>query len=313
MRVRGGGLFEFKLLAFMLKNQKQIELKFLAPKLSTETLCLTEDVVGKDGKLNDASVPNPRGITIDAKGNLIICCEETKTLRKMDLKNEMVTTLNIPDLSGCFTSAISYTENLYVVDKENAKIFRLGKDLKATLIYACTDDRTKRKKKTEIYHPSAIVVDNEEIYLYLTDYLQSTIKRLELSEPPKVELFCGYPNSSLPQDGIGENARFYFPLRLAKSKNCDYLFVTEARKSAVRFINVKSRMVKTIENLSVDNPTGIVVDRKSNLYVCDSTNQKIIKYSINDGKETILCDKNQPLVEYGILKKKKKILVSSFS
>ncbi len=263
------------------------EIKDDSSKCQVEVICKSDDMEEKDGHLSNAKVPGPRGIVVDGFGAITVCCQTVQSIKRIDPKTKMVSSLNTPKHLGCIQSSLSRNGTIYITFNAKGTIYCIYRNLECKLIYEFDGSNTRADMRVTIQDPIGTVVDNREKYLYVADYCNHSIKRLDISNPKNIELICGKPGGRGSKDGVGEEAEFYYPFAIAKNNSCTLLYVSDLINSSIRAINLQTKSVKTIFS-NLYHPHGLVVDKFDNLFICDCGNSRIVKYSITESQATII-------------------------
>lgn len=273
-----------------------------------------EMVLEKDGKFEEAMFTNPRGLCFDCFGNLIVCCQLPGKIRKVDFKTKLVSTIfstQNPEQQNCISLTISNNNTIYFVDFISKAVKRLSPRGEISVIYPATEAQRQQQQLENqnrgdtIYNPIRLELDGSEKFLYIVDLNNHTIKKLEIENCENVQLLCGKPGQPGFIDGIGEDARLYFPFCIAKNKSEDFLLISDYNNQAIRKFELKTRMLRTVyggnrsksaitfDQVNIYSPKGIIMDADDNLYVCNGDlNYKnggsIEKISFRDQRTTTL-------------------------
>jgi sugar lactone lactonase YvrE len=237
-------------------------------KITTEGLVTT--VAGSpghsgksDGQGRRARFNHPHGIVADPFGNLFLCDYFNHTIRKIDSKGEVTTIAGIPGRKG-------YTDGPGATAK--------------------------------FYHPQDLAIDLDG-NLFVTDQMNYVVRKV--TPQGDVSTVAGTPGQPGSRDGNPANkeaAMFNHPSGIA----VDYygnLFVCDTYNNTIRKVSKKGE-VSTIAGMagqsrSIDGdasharfsrPYGITIDRDGNLFISDTFNQSIRKFSANDCKVTTISE-----------------------
>ena len=132
--------------------------------------------------------------------------------------------------------------------------------------------------------------------LYIADKSNHTIRKMDLTTR-SVTTIAGYPGRPGVNDGIGSNARFYYPEGIATDGV--YIYIADTGNHVIRKIEINSSTVTTIAgkrgqagfkdgtgvNALLKAPIGITI-MNSALYVSDTDNH-VIRRIDKDSGETI--------------------------
>lgn len=135
--------------------------------------------------------------------------------------------------------------------------------------------------------------------LYVADKSNHTIRKIDLTTK-SVTTIAGYPGRPGVNDGIGSNARFYYPEGIATDGV--YLYIADTGNHAIRKVEINSGTVVTLAgkrgqsgynngtgvNAMFKAPSGITV-RDNVLYVTDTDNHLIRRVDKNSGETTTIA------------------------
>ncbi len=147
------------------------------------------------------------------------------------------------------------------------------------------------------YSPRGIAVYGDT--LYIADKSNHTIRKIDISTK-SVTTIAGYPGRAGVSDGVGSNARFYFPEGIATDGV--YLYVCDAGNHVIRKVEINSGTVTTLAgkrgqsgykdgtgvNALFKAPSGITI-LDSVLYVADTDNHLIRSVNKDSGNVTTIA------------------------
>ncbi|HEY9002331.1 MAG TPA: T9SS type A sorting domain-containing protein [Mucilaginibacter sp.] len=191
--------------------------------------------------------------------------------------------------------AIDGYGNMYEADYQGNAIYMVNSSGTTTLIAgtgtATESDNTTGTSAT-FHNPWGVAFDPAG-YIYVSDYLGSTIRKISTTAPYAVTTLAGVSGLPVETDGIGTAAHFNHPTGIVYD-GTTYLYVCDNGGSTIRRVNVNTGAVVTIAGASgsaseVDNstgtsarfngPIGITYDGSGNLYVTDNAANTIRKIS----------------------------------
>ena len=145
-----------------------------------------------------------------------------------------------------------------------------------------------------------IAFHEETKSLYFSDYRHGTICQIDLQPflsrlsdgcqmNAMEKTICGTRDDSGLRDGIGSNARFFFPDGIGFSTfDKNLLFVCDFRNSSIRKVDILTKQVTTVTtSLKMKHPQSIHVDRYDNLFVYDRVAHSILKVNKEGRTRTI--------------------------
>src|SRR5262249_2430553 len=142
--------------------------------------------------------------------------------------------------------------------------------------------------------PAGIVNDGAGS-LYVTDWANANVRRINISTG-LVGTLAGTAQQIGSADGIGPNARFYYPHGIT-SDGAGNLYVVDSNNSTIRKVVIATGVASPLAGSAGQNgyadgtgsaarfsgPNGITSDGAGNLYVTDSSNGAIRKVVIATG------------------------------
>jgi len=252
-----------------------------------------------DGTGNAASFYSPRGIAVDAKGNVFVADTYNNRIRKIS-KDGVVTTLAgsglVGNTLGTGTAASFYNPaglavdtsgNVYVADKRNNRICMINPVGVVTTIAGSgiAGSIDGKGLNATFYQPSGVAVDARGT-IYVADYSNHKIRKIT---PDTVVSTLAGNSYSGQTDGTGSNASFYYPIGLTVD-SIGNLYVAEYGYGKIRKVTsagvVTSFAGQTYNTGYLDGksavalfsyPSGITLDNTGALLVADYGNNRIRK------------------------------------
>lgn len=270
-----------------------------------------------DGTGTAAQFSNPRGMTIDASGNLYVTDFNSYRIRKIT-PSGVVTTIagngNNISMDGTGTAAqvtpnsitIDNAGNLYFTEAfYNHKIRKITLSGVVTTIAGSAQGFSDGTgTSAQFYNPRGIVVDNSG-NLYVADSGNHKIRKI--TPAGVVTTVAGSTNGYA--DGTGTSAQFSFPFDLTMDK-AGNLFVADSNNHKIRKIT-PAGVVTTVAGSSqgfadgtaltsqFSNPSNVKFDSFGNLFISDVSNNRIRKMNAS-GNVTTLTGSNQGFVSGAI-------------
>ena len=253
-----------------------------------------------DGTGAAASFNYPKGIAVDGAGNIYVADKQNNKIRKISATGVVTTlagsgTAGATDGTGTAASfdnpsgvAVDAAGNVYVADTYNNKIRKINASGVVTTFagsgsYGPTDGIGT---DASFSYPSSVVVDAAG-NVYVADSENHKIRKITAAG--EVSTWAG--NGSVGStDGIGTNARFYFPSGIAVDA-AGNVYVADGFNHKIRKIS-PTGFVTTLAGIGIAGakdgtgtaasfsyPYGVAIDMTGNVYVGDTSNHKIRKIS----------------------------------
>lgn len=259
-----------------------------------------------DGKVTDALFNFPRGIAMDAEGNIFVADFGNNRIRKIS-PDGIVTTIAgngkkdyrdgpAPDASFNAVNGVVFDQegNLYVADA--TRIRKWIRNLNVVTTVAGNENSGNNDGdgiNASFGLPYSITIDNNG-NLYITDVANNNIRKVSFQG--KVSTLAGSAQGYA--DGNGIKALFNFPGAIVFDSANAMMYLADAGNFRVRSVSASADVFTYAGNGNfgyVDGrffnaefkfPTGITVDKKGNVYVCGEENA-IRKISVQGDVTTI--------------------------
>jgi streptogramin lyase len=213
-----------------------------------------------DGIGGAALFHSPEGITADDRGNLFVADTVNHTIRQVVIATGQVTTLagqpmifGKADLVGKDARFQNPTGlvcdqagHLFIADRYNESIRQVDITTGAVTTLAGSGEIGGKNgvgREATFYHPVAITFDRAG-HLFVTEYYGETIRQIEIATGAVTTLAGSYNNLG-KTDGIGDSARFYYPVGITYDGN-GHLFVADAMNYAIRKVVIQTGEVTTL-------------------------------------------------------------------
>jgi streptogramin lyase len=290
-----------------LDNQRIRRLDLKTGQLTTIAGNGQRGYTGDGGPALEASLNMPHELRFDKEGNLYIVERDNHVVRKVEMRSKRISTFAGTGVAG-FTGdggqafkaqlrsphsiAFDGEGNLLICDVGNLRIRRVDTKSGVITTYAGTGERKPTPDGaslagTPLNGPRTIDVDPKgNLYLALRE--GNAIYRID----PKLErifLVAGTGEQGYEGDGgLATKAKLAGPKGLAYA-NDDSLYVVDTENHAIRRIDLKSGIIKTVLGTGekgngpeddplrckLNRPHGIFVDKNGTVYIGDSEAHRI--------------------------------------
>lgn len=283
---------------------------------SVSTLAGSGSTGSVDGKGNEARLNRPHGLTTTMAGAIVFADRGNNQVRQLRADG-WVSTLAGSGKAGFaegkgtsaeFNEPIAvvadHQGNIYVADRNNHRIRRITPDgVVKTLAgngEAGFADGTSHKAKFN--QPYGVALDDAEITLYVADYLNHAIRKIDLLSD-EVSTLAGNGKAGFG-DGSGNAASFNQPYNL-KNDGHGSLIVPDQNNHAIRRVGMNG-VVTTLagsgsagyadgkgREAKFNNPTGAVVASDGSVLVADRNNHRVRRVA-PDGTVTTIAGTGEP-------------------
>lgn len=285
----------------------------ITPDMEVTTFAGRADQAGSaDGTGSAARFSMPFGVAVDGAGNLYVADTGNRTVRKITAAAEVTTLAGSPGQYGTNDGvgnearfhwphgvAADGSGNVYVVDTASATIRKITSDGAVTTLAGSpgkggTNDGIGSAARFSLYYvdfspllgPYGVAADDAGV-VYVADTGNYTIRKI--TPDGFVTTLAGGPRQAGTNDGTGSAARFSYPYAVAVDSEGN-VYVGDTGSATIR----KITPVGTVTTIAgspgrigdVDGlgsaarfryPAGVAVDSTGNVYVADTTNDRITK------------------------------------
>ena len=242
----------------------------------------------------------PRGVAVDADGNVFVADKGNHVIRKIAPSGVVSTLAGSSGNYGCVDDigaaarfrgpmgmALDAAKNIYIADSDNQVIRKLAPDGRVTTLAGSPGvegyaDGTGAAAK--FHYPTAVALDKGG-NVYVADSNNRVIRKI--TPAGVVTTVAGIPGSWIATDGDGKSARFDAPFGVAADGEGN-VYVSD--KMSIRKIDAHG-MVSTLAGAAEEigttdgsgtaarfqNPIAVTADSKGNVYVADNGNKNIRK------------------------------------
>lgn len=273
---------------------------------------------GVNGTGTDARFNLNAGVTY-FNGKIYVAATSNNTIREIDPSTAVVSTFTggMNSAGGVDAVGVSARHNgprgiagygnyLYVSDYGKHTIRKIDKDTAEVTTFAGiynssgnTDDANGLN--AQFNSPYGLAIDSTGTYMYVADYGNHLIRKINLSTS-EVTTLAGSSSGSV--DGIGTGAQFKNPQYLTIVGN--YLYVTSSGDHKLRRVDLTTTQVESLNYGTAGyldhsdiyqarfwGPRGITNDG-SNIYIAEYNNHAIRRYNIATGAVSTVTANLQP-------------------
>jgi hypothetical protein len=212
---------------------------------------------------------NPYGISVDSSGNIYVVESIGNRVEKFDgtrnAANEWSGSNSVSGFDNP-TKAAAFDGNIYVSDTNHWKIVKInastgscGDFLDFSYDYSC--------------YPQGLAFDADG-NIYVADNAYSQILKFDCSGNPDTTWNLNVSNS-LSGAGLSFNA----PEGIAVDSNTGFIYVADTSSNVIRRFNSLGSYIDSFGDDMLISPRGLAIDANSNIYVADTGNNRIVKYS----------------------------------
>ncbi|QTE24336.1 MBG domain-containing protein [Polaribacter cellanae] len=218
----------------------------ISPTGQVTTIAGTGASGSNNGLGTSASFNQPRGIVVDASGNIFVADTQNHMIRKIDQSGQVTTyagSTSNGNVDGNGTNAsfsqpygitIDSNGNLYVADYINHRIRKIDINRNVTTIAGSSSGNIDANGTSARFkNPRGITITPNGI-IYVSDTYNHSIRKIATNGDVTTVAGSGFRSF---RDGIGANAYFYEPYGIALGENND-LIVGDARNNRIRRINI---------------------------------------------------------------------------
>jgi sugar lactone lactonase YvrE len=249
-----------------------------------------EDAIGTSAKFRE-----PRGVAVDASGNVYVVDTGNNRIRKITAKGEVTTLSGFSYGNEDGTTYASFhspegiaadaSGNVFVADTVNNEIRKITNGGVVTTLAGSESAGKNNGKGTaaKFHMPRGVAVDASG-NLYVADTGNNLIRKI--TSAGVVTLFAGISSGSA--NGIGTDASFYRPAGVAVDASGN-LYIADRDNHLIRKITSKGAVTTLAGSglpgntdgigtaAKLNSPWGIAVDASGNVYVADTGNHVIRK------------------------------------
>ncbi len=281
------------------------------------------DFSGDGGQAKNAKLHLPQGIAIDANGNILIADSENHRIRQIDVSGVITTIAGTgesgfdgdggPAKAAKFNLpkdiAIDANGNIIIVDGSNHRVRMIDVSGVITTIAGTGtlgfSGDGGQAKNAQLHGPEGVMIDPDGNIL-IADTNNQRIRMIDVSGV--ITTIAGNGNTGTAGDGgQATDAQLNFPTDVAFDSD-DNLIIADTAGHRIRMIDTSGVITKVAGNgagFSGDSgpagssqlrfPTSVAIDNDDNLYIADTTNNRLRKITTPVFSEAFVIDPNSPL------------------
>lgn len=281
-------------------------------RLSTVAGSGKKGYAGDGGPATSAKLNEPYEIRFDKQGNMFFVEMQNHLVRRVDAETGMISTVagtGQQGFSGDGGPATKATMNrphsivldnsghLYICDIGNHRVRRMNLKTGTIQTFAGTGEKKNtpdgaKLAGTPLKGPRALDYDPDTNELFLALREGNAVYRIDL-ENQTLHHIAGTGKSGYAGDGgPAKQALLSGPKGVALGPNGD-IYLADTESHTIRVIHRKSGMIETVvgdgqkgdgpdgdpQNCRMNRPHGVFVDQNGAVYIGDSSNNKVRKFS----------------------------------
>jgi DNA-binding beta-propeller fold protein YncE len=282
------------------------------------------DYAGDGGPAGEASLNEPKGLAVDAKGNLYIADSENHVIRRVDRRNGIITTIagaaasvHAPADAGCQTRShpvIAAEEDpLAEPSTREAPGFSQVADLSGTVRFVTGEPAGRTRfggdggpaLAARLNFPTAVAVDAEG-NVYIADTMNHRI-RMVAAATGTIRTVAGIGQPRYSGDGgPAGSAGLQDPSAVVLDGEGRCLYIADQSNNRVRAVDLRTGLISTVAGNGaaayngdgmpatescLAGPSGLAIGSDGILYIADTFNGRIRAVNVETGTiETVAGD-----------------------
>ena len=253
----------------------------------------TNAYYGDGGLAINAALNNPGGVAVDSAGNLFISDSGNNCIRKVDTNGLITTVASILSPSGLL---VDITGNLFVACVSGSVVVKVDTNGIVTTVagggsFGYWGDGGPATS-AGLWNPAGVALDNKGV-VYIADTQNYRIRRVDTNGIISTVTGNGLANF-FGDGGPATNAAVSFPWGVMVDSARD-LYIADQKNQRIRKVDANG-IITTVAghgnsfysgdggvatNAALNNPSSMTVDSAGNLFIADSSNNRIRKVDTN--------------------------------
>jgi len=248
---------------------------------------------GDGGLATAAELNSPKGLAVDAAGDLFIADSTNNRIRRVDATTGIITTIagtgafGFGGDGGLATAAefrspnglvFDAAGNLFIADSSNNKIRRVDAATGIITTVAGTgaggfSGDGGLATAAELNLPRGLAIDAAG-NLFIADIFNNRVRRVDAATG-LITTMAGTGAGGFSGDGgLATAAELDFPEGLAIDA-AGNLFIADSANNRIRRVDAATGIITTVAAAELNSPKGLAVDAAGDLFIADSTNNRI--------------------------------------
>ena len=264
---------------------------------------------GDGGLAITAQLNLPFNLTFDKSDNIFIADTYNNSIRKIDSKSGIITTVvgtadkkQISELKTPTGLTFDNYNNLFIADLANLRIRKVNLDTGSSMtLVGKKSEKEEPNINASLGGPFSVVFDTSG-NLYISINGDSKVSKVEFATG-KITTIAGNGETGFGGDGsLAKNAKLANPTGLALD-NKGNLFIADSGNERIRKVDLSTGIITTIagtgetgytgdgslaKNARLANPLGLAIDKKGDLFVVDRGNNRVRKINMMSGVITTI-------------------------
>jgi sugar lactone lactonase YvrE len=259
---------------------------------------------GDGGLATTAQLNLPFNLTFDKSDNIFIADTYNNSIRKIDSKSGIITTVvgtadkrQVSELKTPTGLTFDNYNNLFIADLANLRIRKVNLDTgSAITLVGQKSEKEVPNINASLGGPFSVVFDKKG-NLYISINGDSKVSKVEFYTG-KISTVAGTGEAGFTGDGdLAKNAQLANPTGLALDGKGN-LFIADTGNERIRKVDLNTGIITTIagtgetgfkgdgdlaKNARLANPLGLAIDKKGDLFVVDRGNNRVRKIDMSSG------------------------------